>query len=120
MAQAQRVNQETLALNEAGSKDEQRFSSLQRSFNHFQQQYETSLTQRTEAWDAYNSLQKPFMEAIFSELKKIGPAQTKLMAAMREEIGLTSDPEFMLARLEDTQQRIRDAGDKFLSQFTPD
>lgn len=120
MGQAQRVNQEMFALRESGNADKKRIDALQASFDHFRQQYQTSLAERSDAWDAYNALQKPFMEAVFSELQVIGPAQAKLMAAMREEIGLTSDPDFMLERLEATQLRMRSAVDGVLSKFVAD
>jgi hypothetical protein len=42
------------------------------------------------------------------------------MAAMREEIGLTSDLDFMLKRVESTQFRMREAADKLLTELAPD
>jgi hypothetical protein len=120
MAEAQRINQEIRLINESGDPNRDRLQALQSSFDHFQQQYEDSLAKRSAAWDSFNALQQPFMAAIFAELKIIGPAQANLMAAMREEIGLISDPEFMLERLEATQQRMRDAADNLLAQLAPD
>lgn len=120
MAEAQRINQEIRSINESGSPNRDRLRALQTSFSHFQQQYEESSANSSAAWDSFNSLQRPFMDAVFAELKIIGPAQAKLMAAMREEIGLTSDPEFMLERLEATQERMRNAADNLLTQLAQD
>ena len=46
--------------------------------------------------------------------------RAKFMAAMREEIGLTSDLGFMLERVESTQRRMREAADNLLSKLAPD
>lgn len=115
MSEAQRVSREILAINESGKPDRDRLRALQNSFGHFQQQKQVSLEERAGASEAFNVLQKPFVQAVFGELKLIAPAQAKLMAAMREEIGLASDLEFMLERLEGTQARMRNAAGHLLT-----
>lgn len=120
MAEAQRVNREMRSLNESGEANPVRFAALQASFEHAQQQYQAAGEERSSGWEELNSLQKTFMQAVFKELQLIGPAQAKLMAAMREEIGLTSDLDFLLKRIESTQIRMREAADKLLSELAPD
>lgn len=120
MVEAQRANRELRALNESGKPDAARAQALQQSFEHAQQQYESALEERSAAWDAFNALQEPFMQAVFVELKNIGPAQAKLMDAMRQEIGLPSDLDFMLERLESSQVRMRESANALLTELTRD
>lgn len=117
LAEAQRANREMRALNETDGATPAKMRALQSSFEHAMQQFDEAGKKRDTAWEQFNSLQKPFMHAAFEELKLISPAQAKLMAAMREEMGLSSDLDFMLRRVEDAQLRMRDAADKFLAAF---
>jgi hypothetical protein len=120
MAEAQRVNRELRALNESGRPDDARAQALQKSFEHNQQQYQSAMEERSAAWDSFNALQGPFMQAVFAELKHIGPAQAKLMDAMRQEIGLPSDLDFMLERLESSQARMRESAEALLTELARD
>lgn len=120
MAEAQRAHREIRAMNESGKPDPANFKALRASGEFAREQYEATGETRSNAWDSFNSLQKPFMQAVYSELSLLGPAQAKLMAAMREEIGLTADLNFILERFEQTQKRMQSAVDGLLSQLMPD
>ncbi len=120
MAQAQRVISERRALLESGNADHKKLASLQASLDLFTERYEESLEKRSQAWDDYNCLQKPFLNAVLAELQVVGPAQAVLMAAMRDEIGLTSDSDFMLERLKETQRRVGAAADSVLDSLESD
>ena len=120
MQEAQRVNRDMRALNESGTATPAKMRALQASFEHARQQYQEAGQARDNAWDEYNRLQGPFRGAAFAELQLIAPPQAKFMAAMREEIGLTSDLGFMLERVESTQRRMREAADNLLSKLAPD
>ncbi len=120
MAEAQRANRELRALNESGRPDAARAHALKNSFEHAQQQYQSAIEERSAAWNSFNALQGPFMQAVFAELKHIGPAQAKLMDAMRQEIGLPSDIDFMLERLESDQARMRESAEVLLTELAQD
>ena len=120
VAEAQRANREIRAMNESGKPDPSRFKALRASAEFAREQFEAAGEARTSAWESFNALQKPFMQAVFSELNLLGPAQAKLMAAMREEIGLTADLNFMLERFEQTQKRMHGAADGLLDQLMSD
>lgn len=118
MREAQRVNNEMRALNESGKSDPAKFRALQTSFDFARQQYECAGGERDAGWKQFNGLQPSFLAAASAELKLIAPAQAKLMAAMRGEIGLTADLEFMLDRIERNHERMRAATNKLLVDIT--
>ena len=111
IAEAQRVNQERQRVRESGKQDAPRMNALQDSFNHAKETYQAAAAQRSANWDEFNSLQPQFMQAVFEELQAIAPAQARLMDAMRQEIGLPSDLDFMLERVSVTQSRMHEAAD---------
>lgn len=115
MGEAQRVIRERRLMLESGQLDDARFEALGRTFEHAQEQYEEARRERDEAWDSYNRQQPAFMQSVFQELKLIGPAQAKLLDAMRQELGLASDLEFMLQRVQSAQDRMSSAADTLLS-----
>ena len=84
---------------------------LQDSFNHAKQTYQAAAAQRSASWEEFNSLQPQLMQAVFGELQAMASAQARLMDAMRQEIGLPSDLDFMLKRVRATQSRMHEAAD---------
>ncbi|HID8536268.1 hypothetical protein [Stenotrophomonas sp. CC120223-11] len=111
IAEAQRVNQEMQIVRESGKQDAPRMKALQDSFNHAKQTYQAAAAQRSASWEEFNSLQPQFMQAVFGELQAMASAQARLMDAMRQEIGLPSDLDFMLKRVRATQSRMHEAAD---------
>ncbi|MGE8232697.1 MAG: hypothetical protein ACN6OR_04880 [Stenotrophomonas sp.] len=120
IAEAQRVNQERQRIRESGKPDAPRMSALQDSFNLAKETYQAAAAQRSASWDEFNSLQPKFMQVVFGELQAIAPAQARLMDAMRQEIGLPSDLDFMLERVSVTQSRMHEAADELVRGLAAD
>lgn len=115
IAEARRANQARQSIRESGKPDVARMRELQLSFNHAQEAYQAALDEKSAKWDEFNALQPRFMQAVFAELEAIAPAQAKLMDAMRQEIGLPSDLDFMLERTRATQLRMKAAADELIT-----
>lgn len=115
ISEARRANQERQILRESGKPDAARMLALQLSFDHAQEAYQAALQEKSTKWDTYNSLQPRFMQAVFAELEAIAPAQAKLMNAMRQEIGLPSDLDFMLERTRAAQIRMKVAAEALVA-----
>lgn len=115
IAEARRANQARQSIRESGKPDVARMRELQLSFNHAQEAYQAALDEKSTKWDEFNALQPRFMQAVFAELEAIAPAQAKLMDAMRQEIGLPSDLDFMLERTRAAQLRMKAAADELIT-----
>lgn len=120
ITEAQRVNQEKQRIRESGIQDAPRMNALQDSFNHAEETYQAAAAQQSASWDEFNSLQPQFMQAVFGELQAIAPAQARLMDAMRQEIGLPSDLDFMLERVSATQSRMHEAAEALVRGLSAD
>jgi len=118
--EAQRVNSEMTALNESGHPDPMRMAALQRSFEGFREQYTKFSNERDEAWDKHNTSQGDFVSAVKKQIEYVGPTQAKLMAAIKNEIGVPTDVAKLLDRLEANQQRMENAVKAVLAEFTAD
>lgn len=116
-AESDRSTHEIRAIHESSETHLERLRALQASLYYARKQCESALQQRSQAWDSFNALQRPFMQAVMDELKLLGPAQAKLMDAMRQEIGLTSDLDFMLQLVDATQSRMRSAVDAVFAEL---
>ncbi len=115
IAEARRANLARQSIRESGKPDVTRMRELQLSFNHAHGAYQTALDEKSVKWGEFNALQPHFMQAVFAELEAIAPAQAKLMDAMRQEIGLPSDLDFMLERTRAAQLRMKAATDELIT-----
>lgn len=115
IAEARRANQERQSLQESGKPDAARLQALQVSFDQAQESFQVALEEKSAKWKEFNALQPTFMRAVFAELQVVAPAQAKLMDAMRQEIGLPSDLDFMLERTRVAQDRMKAAADALMA-----
>ncbi|WP_238692069.1 FUSC family protein [Xanthomonas arboricola] len=118
MQELQRINAEMMAQNESGHPDTSRMAALQRSFDHFHFQYSTHRQERDQAWESHNALHVQFLDVVKTQVQYMEPAQARLMAALKNEIGVTTDVTELLNQIEVRQQRIEAAVDGLLPIFS--
>jgi hypothetical protein len=118
MQEALRVNDEMTAINESGRPDTARMAALQRSFENFREQYTQFSNERSDAWEKYNASQAEFVGAVKWQIERVAPTQAKLMAALKNEIGVATDEARLLERLEANQRRMENALKSVLSEFS--
>ncbi len=117
MQEAQRINAEMVAQNEFGAPDPARMAALQRSFENFRGQYSAYSAERDEAWDQYNASHKGFIAELKNQVQIMAPAQARLMAALKNEIGVPTDVASLLSRVEAAQSRMEVAIQGVLAEF---
>lgn len=116
--EAQRINGEMVALNESGRPDPARMAALQRSFDNFREQYTQFGNERDDAWDKYNASQSDFVDAVKRQIERVGPTQAKLMAAIKNEIGVNTDVAILLDRMVASQLRMENTLKSVLVEFS--
>ncbi|WP_227480064.1 hypothetical protein [Xanthomonas vasicola] len=120
MQEVQRINVEMRAQNESGHPDFARMAALQRSFEHFRGQCNMRRQERDQAWEKYNALNLQFVGVVKGQVEQLEPAQARLMAALKNEIGVPTDVKFLLSQIEARQLRVdrsrRHSADIFRSQ----
>lgn len=119
LQEAQRVTREITSLNETGRPDLVRVAALQRSFESFRAQYTGYANERSEAWDQYNASQSGFVDVVKEHIARVAPTQAKLMAALKNEIGVRTDEDALLNQIEGNLTRMERAVKNVLAQFTP-
>lgn len=115
--QAKRVISEITSLNESGAQNSEKMAALQRSFENYRKNYTKYSDERNAAWESYHSHNKSFLDAVFIELTKISVAQTKLLIAVRTEIGLDTDASELNRHMEENQARMKKATADLLAQL---
>lgn len=118
MQEAQRINSEMIAENESGCSNPARMAALQRSFENFRTQYESHRQERDEAWQRYNASHAGFLEVVKVQIRCVLPTQAKLMAALKNEIGVPTEASDLLARIDAAEKRMEAAVRSVLSEFT--
>lgn len=118
MQEALRVNGEMTALNESGRSDPARMAALQRSFENFREQYTQFSNERADAWDKYNASQSDFVSAVKRQIEQVAPTQAKLMAAIKNEIGVATDVAKLLEQLKTNQLRMENVLKGVLAEFS--
>lgn len=116
-AQAKRVISEITVMRESGVQDPVRMAALQRSFDNYRQSYTRLSDERDLAWESFNSKNRSFMQAVLAEVGRIAPVQTKLLSAIRTEIGLDTDISELNERMEANRLRMEQATADLLSQL---
>lgn len=109
LAQAKRVLSEISVLNESGASNPAKMAALQRAIESYQQSSTQYSEERDAAWKSYHLHNKAFLQAVFKELRKITPAQIRLLSAVRAEIGLDTDVSELNRRMEANQARMERA-----------
>lgn len=118
MQEVQRINAEMMAQNESGHPDSARMAALQRSFEHSRGQYNMYRQERDQAWENYNALHVQFVGAVKAQVELMEPAQARLMAALKNEIGVPTDVKHLLDQIETRQLRIQTAVEGILPVFS--
>ncbi|WP_295941473.1 hypothetical protein [uncultured Xanthomonas sp.] len=117
LQEAQRINGEMVALNESGRPDATRMAALQRSFDNFREQYTKYGKERSDAWKKYNESQSDFVGSVKKQIERVGPTQARLMAAIKNEIGVNTDVAILLDRMAAGQLRMENAIKSFLVEL---
>ncbi|AVQ05315.1 TPA: hypothetical protein HH295_17770 [Xanthomonas vasicola pv. zeae] len=118
MQEVQRINIEMRAQNESGHPDSARMAALQRSFEHFRGQCNMRRQERDQAWEKYNALNLQFVRVVKGQVEQLEPAQARLMAALKNEIGVPTDVKFLLDQIEARQLRVETAVEGILQIFS--
>lgn len=118
MQEAQRVIGEITGLNESGQVDTPRMESLERSFERFRELYQQSSDERGEAWEKYFNLQGEFINAVKEHVEKVTPTQTKLILALKKELGVAADTALFIERMEANTPRMEKAVAEVLTEFS--
>ncbi|RZZ88568.1 hypothetical protein EA656_12315 [Pseudoxanthomonas winnipegensis] len=117
MQEAQRINAEMVAENESGQPNPARMAALQRSFENFRSQYEAHSQELNGAWERYNASHERFIEVLKEQIRRVAPTQTKLLAALKNEIGVPTEAADLVARTELAEKRMEAAVKNVLSEF---
>ena len=83
-----------------------RFEALERSFHHAQEMTNSFTTRREALWAQQASANREFNITLFQEMREVGPVQTQVMAALRSELGLETDIQEYLQRMEENWARM--------------
>jgi hypothetical protein len=118
LQEAQRVTNEITILNETGRPDPVKITALQRSFDSFRAQYTNYANERSASWDAYNASQSGFVDVLKEQIARVAPTQAKLMAALKNEIGVKTDVATLLNQIEANQTRMENAVKEVIARFT--
>jgi hypothetical protein len=119
LKEAERVTGEITAMNETGRPDPAANIALQRSFDSFREQYTNYANERSEAWESYSSSQSGFVQVVTDQVARVAPTQAKLMAALKNEIGVKTDVAVLLTQLEKNQVRMESGLKEVLARFSP-
>ncbi|GAB3310482.1 hypothetical protein GCM10027564_15620 [Luteimonas notoginsengisoli] len=119
LKEAERVTGEITAMNETGRPDPAANMALQRSFDSFREQYTNYANERSEAWESYSSSQSGFVQVVTDQVARVAPTQAKLMAALKNEIGVKTDVAVLLTQLEKNQVRMESGLKEVLARFSP-
>lgn len=119
MQEAQRINAEMVTENESGHPNPSRVAALQRSLKTFRASYEQHREERDEAWQRYNASQGGFLDVVKAQIHRLAPRQAKLMAALKNEIGVPTEVSDLMARIDATEKRMEAALQNVQSEFVP-
>ena len=106
LAEANRAIDEMRQMNESGRLEADRFEALQRSIDHSMAMADDFSARRDEYWKGQISANKSFVLAMLGEMRKIGPLQARAMAALRRELGLSSDEDDCEKQVDEDWQRM--------------
>ncbi|TCK49968.1 hypothetical protein C8F00_2422 [Xanthomonas vasicola] len=74
--------------------------------------------ERDQAWEKYNALNLQFVGVVKDQVEQLEPAQARLMAALKNEIGVPTDVKFLLSQIEARQLRVETAVEGILQIFS--
>lgn len=104
--EAQRVLNEMRQANEAGTMTSTKWAALEGTFEFTQEWIDTRSKERDELWAKHFEANKQFHITLFSEMRELFPAQLRAMAALRSELGLETDMEGQLQRIQYDSERM--------------
>lgn len=105
-AEASRALAEMTQLNESGRVDQPRFEALQRSLEYSQQGAARYAEERSTAFEAHNAAMREYTIALLKEMRSVGSLQMRLVAAIRSELALATDPSDFEAEAQANFERI--------------
>jgi hypothetical protein len=105
-AEVERTLSEIKQINESGRSDPERFSALQRSFEHSQSLTKDFAEQRQSFYEQHGKAHKEFTILLMQEMRTVGQLQVHVTAAIRKELSLKTDLVEYEARLQDNWERM--------------
>lgn len=105
-AQVDRVLAEMAKFNEAAQVDDAIFAALRRSFDGYQTQATKYATDRSAAWDKFNSLNVTFVKQLLKEMRAIGEQQIPVLIEIRRDLGLTTELDAFRRQMESQWNRM--------------
>lgn len=105
-AEAQRALDEMKLGNESGNMSRERFTALQRSFENASRMADSFSEKRDTLWAQHAIANRNFNVAVFREMRAIGPVQAQAMAALRSELGLETDMNNYMKRMEEQWEKM--------------
>jgi len=104
-------------LNESGQPDPVRFAALQRSFEGAQRLANHFAEERASAYAQQRVAMRNYTADLLKEIRSVGNLQVRFMAAIRGELGLTTDTSGLEACLQATQDRVNTSVQTLLTEL---
>lgn len=105
-SEVNRALAEMREMNESGNPNPARFEALQRSIEHSMRMVDDLATQRDGFWSGHIAATRDFNIALLEQMRTVGPLQAQTMAALRSELGLSSEAEAYEARIDENWRRM--------------
>lgn len=105
-SEVNRALSEMREMNESGNPNAARFEALQRSIEHSMQMVDDFAAQRDGFWSGHIAANREFNIALLEQMRNVGPLQAQTMAALRSELGLSSEAGEYQARIDENWQRM--------------
>jgi hypothetical protein len=105
-AEAQRALDEMKLGIESGSITQERYDALQRSFKQSSEMAAKIAEERDGLWAQHTAANRDFNIAMFREMREIGSVQAQAMAALRSELGLETDMNGYMKRMEESWEMM--------------
>lgn len=120
LQKSQRAIDDMTKLRESGTLDPERMEALKISAEWFSSQCDQYHTERMTSWDKYNSAQIDFVASVKAHIGYVSPVQAQLLAAIKNEIGVSTDANLLLKQIEKNQERMEKALEVVLAEYKTD
>lgn len=120
LQKSQRAIDDMTKLRESGTLDPERMEALKNSAEWFNSQCDRYHTERMNSWDKYNSAQIGFVASVKAQIGYVAPIQAQLLAAIKNEIGVSTDANLLLKQIEKNQERMEKALEVVLTEYMTD
>jgi len=116
-AEEARILAEMARLNESGKSSPEVFQALQSSFDFHHGQSQKFASERSDAWDRFNSASAVFHKYLLKQIQSLALQQIPVMVEIRRDLGLTGDLAELEAHTHQQMQRMEAQFDALLATF---